>query len=1340
MNISNLILQLFGGALTGYITNTLAIKMLFKSYGPFGGVIVKTREEFVENISQLVERDIINENTLADSLVQSEVKKSISKMVEHFFTESLQTRTQETFIEQIPEIKQSTDNLIYYLENSIEDYYIKGSQIFLPKIRLKQIVSNQQYDYISQQFTSQFLNILNKSKDLRLSFNSLLSDLSHKDINSLFTPELINLLTENIKDVLREIEKKPEYIYKNLNVLKGDLNTYLNTDELNKELIKQVQCKTLKDYHLDEKYLSNIKNNIVKTINSQSGPKVVLSIYENITESLTKEKHSISDFINLELKNDLNRMIDKKITGTIDTLKPWLLNNHSRIDDIFNRIINNVLEEESKKSPWKSAIKKSAYDYYRKNSSTSPTEILTDSLDKLIIDDSLNSKLEDYLYQQLDNTNLNDILSYLQDTIEQHNKQNSAHESIKNEDPTALDHDQSSKIARGISLYLSTYLSDLKEDKLKSISEKTIDEIIDLNKLNLDSLINIFNNNQDIENFFLELLLTNLDKGLDNLVHNKLDKFINIEQSNIYYDKLNNSFKDKQGYLQQLVKRNFYKKNENKTLAHLINPQIEETSILYLKKIITTHFKLEFQKKNNNKINDLVKSLSNRTNFNEKVSDNIIYQINNNLPVLLKGNISAAIKNNLEAVSDDNIKDILEDFVGKELKPITYFGAFLGLCSASLLYLLQINTTLIPSFQIPVSMLVYGFIGYITNVIAIKMVFKPYAKKKLLGIPLPFTPGVVSKEKNRFAQSVGKFIDEELLNYNTVKNTIQNKKIIIKQIFTKSLTAKNYQLPRELLIQNSEKISAILFNNLQKNQSNFVEYIVEALKTPGLEQNNQDLLDSLTSSITEKTDQYIEQSIPLLSSSLLDWLKARENLSSVILDPSKRSIRIGIEKNINEKINSLIELLTDDYNNNELETVLSESIDHFYQVTKNKNLGDLSEESRGLLSNILYSLLGKITISKSNTIKSKLNTTINTNKSLIHDRIPQLLLENKSELKDVIIAQAEKKLGFWSAAGKLVDFDDTLDKFTDSFIEEGLAEILNLFLEEKLEDIIREWQFDEKEVSLILRGLLNNQTSKEILVQNIDNLIEELSFITLDDLFKILEIEKPSKLIKIFSQEINLIKNTLVKNLSNNKGNVVQNINKVVNEILEQYLYNIDINKLLRNIDNNMIKNSLELSYKQLNTNDLLSKLIYTITKEIITMNSNENQLINANYLNTELNKLFKTIFTNPIITRDLKKLINEVYIDLIKQIPEIIDKRTADYLIELLITSILNTLEEGLPELIKKINIKDITITEIDNMDPKEIEELFYSFAGSYFGKLESYGWLGSIVGLLSEIIKNSI
>lgn len=78
---------------------------------------------------------------------------------------------------------------------------------------------------------------------------------------------------------------------------------------------------------------------------------------------------------------------------------------------------------------------------------------------------------------------------------------------------------------------------------------------------------------------------------------------------------------------------------------------------------------------------------------------------------------------------------MLEKLISRELKAITYFGAFLGIFSALFIYLLRINMGVSSFWQLPVSILVYGAIGYITNVIAIKMIFRPYEKKKLLGLP-----------------------------------------------------------------------------------------------------------------------------------------------------------------------------------------------------------------------------------------------------------------------------------------------------------------------------------------------------------------------------------------------------------------------------------------------------------------------------------------------------------------------------------------------------------------------------------------------------------------------------
>ena len=42
-----------------------------------------------------------------------------------------------------------------------------------------------------------------------------------------------------------------------------------------------------------------------------------------------------------------------------------------------------------------------------------------------------------------------------------------------------------------------------------------------------------------------------------------------------------------------------------------------------------------------------------------------------------------------------------------------------------------------------------GLIGYITNDIAIRMLFRPHKAKYLFGIHIPFTPGIIPKEKGR---------------------------------------------------------------------------------------------------------------------------------------------------------------------------------------------------------------------------------------------------------------------------------------------------------------------------------------------------------------------------------------------------------------------------------------------------------------------------------------------------------------------------------------------------------------------------------------------------------------
>ena len=59
--------------------------------------------------------------------------------------------------------------------------------------------------------------------------------------------------------------------------------------------------------------------------------------------------------------------------------------------------------------------------------------------------------------------------------------------------------------------------------------------------------------------------------------------------------------------------------------------------------------------------------------------------------------------------------------------------------------------------------LVGGIIGYVTNDIAIRMLFRPHKAKYIMGWRVPFTPGIIPKEKGRIAEAVGTVISDNLM-------------------------------------------------------------------------------------------------------------------------------------------------------------------------------------------------------------------------------------------------------------------------------------------------------------------------------------------------------------------------------------------------------------------------------------------------------------------------------------------------------------------------------------------------------------------------------------------------
>ena len=121
-----------------------------------------------------------------------------------------------------------------------------------------------------------------------------------------------------------------------------------------------------------------------------------------------------------------------------------------------------------------------------------------------------------------------------------------------------------------------------------------------------------------------------------------------------------------------------------------------------------------------------------------------------------------------------------------------------------------------------------GIIGYITNDVAIKMLFHPYRPIFIGNFHVPFTPGLIPQQKDRIAESIGKMISTHLLDSNTLKNALLSDEMIEKlreriHVFFKKLRNDERTLEQALL-SNDEKHNVIkeYFEKIKKSGADFI--------------------------------------------------------------------------------------------------------------------------------------------------------------------------------------------------------------------------------------------------------------------------------------------------------------------------------------------------------------------------------------------------------------------------------------------------------------------------------------------------------------------------------------
>ena len=123
-----------------------------------------------------------------------------------------------------------------------------------------------------------------------------------------------------------------------------------------------------------------------------------------------------------------------------------------------------------------------------------------------------------------------------------------------------------------------------------------------------------------------------------------------------------------------------------------------------------------------------------------------------------------------------------------------------------------------------------GVIGYITNDIAIRMLFRPHTAKYILGVHVPFTPGIIPKEKGRIAEAIGGVISENLM----------NKEVLEKYLLSEDMVGKVRSAVEEFIATQ------------QKNNETVVQFFGHYLSKEEIDTVAQNVNQSITKQTYEK--------------------------------------------------------------------------------------------------------------------------------------------------------------------------------------------------------------------------------------------------------------------------------------------------------------------------------------------------------------------------------------------------------------------------------------------------------------------------------------------------------
>ncbi|MDK0763746.1 DUF445 family protein [Clostridium perfringens] len=443
--------------------------------------------------------------------------------------------------------------------------------------------------------------------------------------------------------------------------------------------------------------------------------------------------------------------------------------------------------------------------------------------------------------------------------------------------------------------------------------------------------------------------------------------------------------------------------------------------------------------------------------------------------------------------------------------------------------------------------LIGAVIGYITNWLAIKMLFRPREAKYIFGMKLPFTPGLIPKEKSRIANKVGETVGTHLLNSDSLGKALKDDKIKAKfnevakekinQVINSNSTleeslkntlGENYYALKGNMINN---IAKTILESIQeeefKNKVKF--YIVDSIKER-LNKEPEKIIDFINSN---KFREVIintlgeEKTRDIIGKALLKEVKTLEKEDLTIEEVIPENIKPYIEEYVKSQKDTLVDIIKNLLRDNEVSHKIKSAInDNIPSIVSMFLSGDviygklvslvdksLSEEENK--EYICDAALAFVHESMKKKVSDVINTVGEEKLEVISDALGDKISKkiNTEENIDSIISKLNCKISSFNSYEEIIkvlfnDYENILIDNIDSMISQivnnnrlasGISKIIekvfDKFLQNSLNDICYNKQNLENSIMSILDNLYNdfveNKSAKVLEIVDISSIVEE---------------------------------------------------------------------------------------------------------------------------------------------------------------------------------------------------------------------------------------------------------